>query len=113
MTAKSEHIVTEDKDLLRLSNYGDARILTIRDFIDQALASALRAETSGQAACFARPACPKIATPLRAGFDQPLTQEARNAVRYSGFALRKDCRTRTSSSSSRNPLLANGIFPPS
>ena len=42
MTAKSDYIVTEDKDLLRLVTYGNVRILTIRDFIDQALAAALR-----------------------------------------------------------------------
>jgi len=42
MTARSDYIVTEDKDLLRLATYGNVRILTIRDFIDQALTPALR-----------------------------------------------------------------------
>jgi predicted nucleic acid-binding protein len=31
--AKSDYIVSEDKDLLRLGQYDDARILTIADFI--------------------------------------------------------------------------------
>ncbi len=31
--AKSDFIVSEDKDLLRLGHYGNARILNIRDFI--------------------------------------------------------------------------------
>jgi predicted nucleic acid-binding protein len=39
VAAKSDYIVTEDKDLLRLGQYGNARILTIRDCI-QVLAPA-------------------------------------------------------------------------
>jgi putative PIN family toxin of toxin-antitoxin system len=33
-TAVSDFIVTEDKDLLRLSRFGNSRILTIREFLD-------------------------------------------------------------------------------
>jgi uncharacterized protein len=36
--AKSNFIVSEDKHLLRLGHFGDVRIVTIRDFIQQALA---------------------------------------------------------------------------
>lgn len=39
VAAKSDYIVSEDKDLLRLGQYGNARIVTIRDFI-QALGQA-------------------------------------------------------------------------
>lgn len=35
--AKSDFIVTEDKDLLRLAQFGNARIVSIRDFINLAL----------------------------------------------------------------------------
>ena len=37
--AKSDFIVSEDKDLLRLGQFGKARIVSVRDFIDMALAS--------------------------------------------------------------------------
>jgi uncharacterized protein len=37
--AKSKFIVSEDKHLLRLRHFGDARIVNIRDFIQQALAN--------------------------------------------------------------------------
>jgi predicted nucleic acid-binding protein len=40
--AKSDFIVSEDKDLLRLRQFGNARIVSIRDFLNLAL-------TSGQA----------------------------------------------------------------
>jgi putative PIN family toxin of toxin-antitoxin system len=36
-TAKSDFIVSEDKDLLRLGQFGDARIVSIGDFINLAL----------------------------------------------------------------------------
>lgn len=36
-TAKSDFIVSEDKDLLRLGQFGNARIVSIRDFIKLAL----------------------------------------------------------------------------
>jgi putative PIN family toxin of toxin-antitoxin system len=36
-TAKSDFIVSEDKDLLRLGQFGNARIVSIRDFINLAL----------------------------------------------------------------------------
>ena len=36
-TAKSDFIVSEDKDLLRLEQFGNARIVSIRDFINLAL----------------------------------------------------------------------------
>ena len=36
-TAKSDFIISEDKDLLRLGQFGSARILSIRDFINLAL----------------------------------------------------------------------------
>jgi uncharacterized protein len=36
-TAKSDFIVSEDKDLLRLGQFGDSRIVSIRDFINLAL----------------------------------------------------------------------------
>ena len=36
-TAKSDFIVSEDKDLLRLGQFGNARILSVRDFINLAL----------------------------------------------------------------------------
>jgi putative PIN family toxin of toxin-antitoxin system len=36
-TAKSDFIVSEDKDLLRLGQFGTARIVSIRDFIKLAL----------------------------------------------------------------------------
>jgi putative PIN family toxin of toxin-antitoxin system len=36
--AKSDFIVSEDRDLLRLGEYGGAKILTVRDFIQLALA---------------------------------------------------------------------------
>ena len=36
-TAKSDFIVSEDKDLLRLGQFGNARIVSVRDFIDLAL----------------------------------------------------------------------------
>jgi len=35
--AKSDFIVSEDKDLLRLGQFGNARIVSIRDFINLAL----------------------------------------------------------------------------
>jgi putative PIN family toxin of toxin-antitoxin system len=38
-TAKSDFIVSEDKDLLRLWQFGNARILSIGDFINLALES--------------------------------------------------------------------------
>jgi len=38
-TAKSDFIVSEDKDLLRLGRFGLARIVSVRDFIDLALTS--------------------------------------------------------------------------
>ena len=37
--AKSDFIVSEDKDLLRLGRFGLARIVSVRDFIDLALTS--------------------------------------------------------------------------
>ena len=36
--AKSDFIVSEDKDLLRLRQFGNARIVSVRDFIYLALA---------------------------------------------------------------------------
>jgi predicted nucleic acid-binding protein len=36
-TAKSDYIVSEDKDLLRLVEYKGTKIVTVRDFINQAL----------------------------------------------------------------------------
>ena len=36
-TAKSDFIVSEDRDLLRLGQFGNARIVSVRDFIDLAL----------------------------------------------------------------------------
>jgi putative PIN family toxin of toxin-antitoxin system len=36
-TAKSDFIVSEDKDLLRLGQFGNAQIVSIRDFINLAL----------------------------------------------------------------------------
>jgi putative PIN family toxin of toxin-antitoxin system len=36
-TAKSDYIVSEDKDLLRRGQYGNSRIVNIRDFISLAL----------------------------------------------------------------------------
>jgi uncharacterized protein len=36
-TAKSDFIVSEDKALLRLGQFGNARIVSIRDFINLAL----------------------------------------------------------------------------
>jgi putative PIN family toxin of toxin-antitoxin system len=36
-TAKSDFIVSEDEDLLRLGQFGTARIVSIRDFINLAL----------------------------------------------------------------------------
>ena len=36
--AKSDFIVSEDKDLLRLGQFGNARIVSVRDFINLALA---------------------------------------------------------------------------
>ena len=36
-TAKSDFIVSEDKDLLRLGQFGSARIVSVRDFINLAL----------------------------------------------------------------------------
>ena len=36
-TAKSDFIVSEDKDLLRLGQFGSSRIVSIRDFINLAL----------------------------------------------------------------------------
>jgi putative PIN family toxin of toxin-antitoxin system len=36
-TAKSDFIVSEDKDLLRLGQFGNARIVSVRDFINFAL----------------------------------------------------------------------------
>ncbi|MEO8661491.1 MAG: PIN domain-containing protein [Bryobacteraceae bacterium] len=36
-TAKSDFIVSEDKDLLRLGHFGNARIVSILDFINLAL----------------------------------------------------------------------------
>ncbi len=36
-TAKSDFVVSEDKDLLRLGQFGDSRIVSIRDFINLAL----------------------------------------------------------------------------
>jgi predicted nucleic acid-binding protein len=35
--AKSDFIVSEDKDLVRLGQFGDAQIVSVRDFIDLAL----------------------------------------------------------------------------
>jgi putative PIN family toxin of toxin-antitoxin system len=35
--AKSNFIVSEDKDLLRIGQFGNARIVSVRDFIDLAL----------------------------------------------------------------------------
>jgi uncharacterized protein len=35
--ARSDFIVSEDKDLLRLGHFGDARIVSVRDFINLAL----------------------------------------------------------------------------
>jgi uncharacterized protein len=40
--AKSDFIVSEDKDLLRLGQFGNARIVSIRDFINLALTTAGR-----------------------------------------------------------------------
>jgi uncharacterized protein len=37
-TAKSDFIVSEDKDLLRLGQFGNARIVSVRDFINLNLA---------------------------------------------------------------------------
>ena len=37
-TAKSDFIVSEDKDLLRLRQFRNARIVSVRDFINAALA---------------------------------------------------------------------------
>jgi putative PIN family toxin of toxin-antitoxin system len=39
--ATSDFIVSEDKDLLRLGQFGNARIVSVRDFINLALAPAL------------------------------------------------------------------------
>ena len=36
-TAKSDFIVSEDKDLLRLGQFGNSRIVSVRDFINLAL----------------------------------------------------------------------------
>lgn len=36
-TAASDFVVTEDKDLLRIKRFGNARVLTIRDFLMQLL----------------------------------------------------------------------------
>jgi len=36
-TAKSDFIVSEDKDLLRLGQFGAARIVSVRNFINLAL----------------------------------------------------------------------------
>jgi hypothetical protein len=36
-TAKSDFIVSEDKDLLRLGQFGSAQIVSVRDFINLAL----------------------------------------------------------------------------
>jgi predicted nucleic acid-binding protein len=36
-TAKSDFIVSEDKDLLRLGQFGNARIVSVRDFINSVL----------------------------------------------------------------------------
>ena len=36
-TAKSDSIVSEDKDLLRLGQFGNTRIVSVRDFINLAL----------------------------------------------------------------------------
>ncbi len=36
-TAKSDFIVSEDKDLLRLGQFADSRIVSIRDFMNLAL----------------------------------------------------------------------------
>jgi uncharacterized protein len=41
-TAKSDFIVNEDKDLLRLGQFGHARMVSIRDFIKLALTTAGR-----------------------------------------------------------------------
>ena len=38
VAARSDYIVTEDKDLLRLREYGGARIMTIGNFLNQVLA---------------------------------------------------------------------------
>jgi predicted nucleic acid-binding protein len=38
-TAKSDFIVSEDKDLLRLGQFGSTRIVSVRDFINLALTS--------------------------------------------------------------------------
>ncbi|MDP9170385.1 MAG: putative toxin-antitoxin system toxin component, PIN family [Acidobacteriota bacterium] len=40
-TAKSDFIVSEDKDLLRLGQFGSARIVSIRDFITMALTTGI------------------------------------------------------------------------
>jgi predicted nucleic acid-binding protein len=37
VAAKSDFIVSEDKDLLRLRQFGNARIVSVRDFINLAL----------------------------------------------------------------------------
>jgi uncharacterized protein len=37
VAAKSDYIVTEDKDLLRLGEYAGSRIVTVQDFIRRAL----------------------------------------------------------------------------
>ena len=44
-TAKSDFIVSEDKDLLRLKAYGGAQILTIRDFLGVGLPATRHAST--------------------------------------------------------------------
>jgi len=41
-TAKSDFIVSEDKDLLRLGQFGNTRIVSIRDFISLALTPQVR-----------------------------------------------------------------------
>jgi predicted nucleic acid-binding protein len=38
-TAKSDFIVSEDQDLLRLGQFGNARIVSIRDFINLVVTS--------------------------------------------------------------------------
>lgn len=40
--ANSDFIVTEDKDLLRVGQYRNARVVTIRDFIKLALSPSIR-----------------------------------------------------------------------
>ena len=46
-TAKSDFIVSEDKDLLRLGQFGNVRIVSVRDFINLALTRPEAAQSSG------------------------------------------------------------------